>query len=103
MALRGLERVGYVQGQDNQQRGIAAGGLAQHIDRVIGTVAKLGSHTFDPSTGSITCRIPVDRVGERSPTRLVGPRIQLELRGRGSRPAGRRAGCLAPNGIAVAA
>ena len=78
-----LELVGHREDERDTQRGIAA--QRAHIDRItVGPVAKRGSHTFDDSTVSITWRTPVDRAGERSPTRLVGPRIQLELRGRGS-------------------
>jgi hypothetical protein len=58
--------------------------LAAHIDRVtVGPVAKRGSHTFDPSTVSITWRTPVHGERPGAPTRLAGPRIKFELRGRG--------------------
>jgi hypothetical protein len=82
-----LEMVGYRQGQDHAPRGIAAQRalLAAHIDRItVGPVAKRGSHTFDPSTVSITWRTPFDGERPGAPVRLVGPRIQLELRGRPS-------------------
>jgi site-specific DNA recombinase len=82
-----LELVADAQGRGNEQRGIAAqrAMLAQHIDRVtVGAVAKRGSHTFDPSTVSITWRTPVEGEPARTPTRLVGPPVQLEIRGRAS-------------------
>jgi hypothetical protein len=93
-----------VQGADGHRDGLASGMaaqralLAQHIERItVGPVAKRGSHTFDPSTVSISWRTPVDGAGARSPTRLLGPPVQLEIRGRASpRPAGRRAECLTP-------
>jgi hypothetical protein len=59
---QGLEMVGYVEGQDNEQRGIAAqrAMLAQHVDLItVGPVSKRGSHTFDGSTVSISWRTPV--------------------------------------------
>jgi site-specific DNA recombinase len=83
----GLDLVGYSKDDRDKQRGIAAQRaiLAAHIDRItVGPVAKRGSHTFDPSTVSITWRTPVHDERPGAPTRLVGPRIQFELRGRGS-------------------
>jgi hypothetical protein len=91
---QGLEFVGDVSGQDNQQRGIAAQRemLAQQIEKItVGPVTKPGSHTFDPSTVTITWRTPVGGERPAAPARLVGPRIQLEIRGRPSpQPAGER-------------
>jgi site-specific DNA recombinase len=83
----GLDLVGYTRDDRDKQRGIAAQRaiLAAHIDRItVGPVAKRGSHTFDASTVSITWRTPVHDERPAAPTRLVGPRIQFELRGRGS-------------------
>jgi hypothetical protein len=92
MALRvawrqGLELVGYVEGQDNEQRVIAAqrAMLARHIEWItVGPVSKRGSHNFDPSSVSIAWRTPVGGGRPAASARLVGPRIQLQLRGRGS-------------------
>ena len=73
--------VSYVEGQDNEQRGIAAqrAMLAAHIDRItVGPVTKRGCHTFDGSTVSISWRSPVGGERPAAPTRLVGPRIQLD-------------------------
>jgi len=64
-----LEMVGHREDERDKQRGIAAqrAMLAQHIDRItVGPVAKRGSHTFDPSTVSITWRNRGRR--ERPPT-----------------------------------
>ena len=82
-----LEMVGYREDARDKPRGIAAQRalLAQHIDRItVGPVATRGSHTFDPSTVSITWRTPVSGERPSAPTRLVGPPIQLEIRGRAS-------------------
>ena len=92
MALRvawqqGLEMVGYREDDRDKQRGIAAQRalLTQHIEKfTVGPVIKRGSHTFDTSTVSIAWRTPVGGERPAAPTRLVGPRIQLELRGRDS-------------------
>ncbi|HSK57007.1 MAG TPA: hypothetical protein VK908_17300, partial [Jiangellales bacterium] len=76
--------VGHREDERDTQRGIAAQRalLAAHIDRItVGPVSKRGSHTFDDSTVSITWRTPVEGERPAAPTRLVGPRIQLELRG----------------------
>jgi hypothetical protein len=92
--LKGLDFVGNVSGQDNEQRGTAAQRemLAQQIERItVGPVTKRGSHTFDPSTVSITWRTPVGDERPGAPARLVGPPIQLEIRGRPSpEPTGER-------------
>jgi hypothetical protein len=90
-----LEMVGHREDARDKQRGIAAqrAMLAQHIEQItVGPVSRRGSHTFDPTTVSITWRTPVGAERPRGPTRLVGPRIPLELRGRGSpgRPAAER-------------
>jgi site-specific DNA recombinase len=82
-----LEMVGYREDERDKQRGIAAqrAMLAQHIDRItVGPVATRGSHTFDPSTVSITWRTLIEGGSPRASTRLVGPRIQLEFQGRAS-------------------
>jgi site-specific DNA recombinase len=82
-----LEMVGHREDDRDKQRGIAAQRaiLAAHIEKItVGPVAKRGSHTFDPSTVSITWRTPVEGERPAAPTRLVGPPIQVELRGRGS-------------------
>ena len=82
-----LEMVGYREDPLDKQRGIAAqrAMLAQHIDRVtVGPVSKRGSHTFDGSTVSISWRTPIRAERPAAPTRLVGPQIQVDLRGRGS-------------------
>jgi hypothetical protein len=82
-----LDMVGYRQDDRDRQRGIAAQRaiLAAHIEKItVGPVAKRGSHTFDPSTVSIAWRTPVSGERPAAPTRLVGPRIRVELRGQAS-------------------
>ena len=79
--------VGYREDARDKPRGVAAqrAMLAAHIDRItVGPITKRGSHVFDSSTVSISWRTPVSGERPGAPARLVGPAVQLEIRGRAS-------------------